>query len=317
MRSLLHIGYRKQGGARPVPDGGIGLVRGRRVAFVGALLALSGTPGAPPQVFPAPVLDRYDFSPGAGLRWELPWALEEISGLAVTPDGRLFAHDDERAVIYQIDPETGEVVKAFSVGYRGLPGDFEGIAVARGRFALVTSSGQIVEFLEGEGGSVVDYRVHSTMLGRFCEIEGLAYDAAADEFLLPCKVTRAWDLRGHLVVISVPLKTMRPYLVPRVFLPLEALREHGLDPSFHPSTIEVLPEDGTLILAAAREGALVELTSQGRLLAARSLSLRDHPQTEGLTFLPDGTLVLADEGRGSRGRLTLYPPVKSPEGGRP
>jgi hypothetical protein len=289
---------------------------GGRVAFVGAFLVLAGASGAPPQL-PSSVLDRYDFSPGAGLRSDLPWALEEVSGLTVTPDGGLFAHNDERAIVFQIDPETGGVVKAFSLGSRGVPGDFEGIAAARGRFAMVTSSGQVFEFVEGEAGSAVDHRVHSTGLGRFCEIEGLAYDPAAEEFLLPCKETRAWDLHGHLVVISVPLESMRPYPVPRVFLPLEALGEHGLEPSFHPSAIEVLPEDGTMILAAAQEEALVELTSQGRLVAVRKLSKRDHPQTEGLTFLPDGTLVLADEGGGGRGRITLYPPMSTPEGGHP
>jgi hypothetical protein len=316
MTSLLCVGSWRRHRTGPLPRGRTGIAPGRPLAFVGTLFALSGISGAPtPLPVPSPVLERYDFSPGAGLRRELPWALEEVSGLAVTLDGRLFAHNDERAVVYQIDPETGGVLKAFSAGYRGIPGDFEGIAVARGRFALVTSAGLILELPEGEAGSAVEYHVHRTRLGHFCEIEGLAFDPMEDEFLLPCKVTRARDLRGHLVVISVPLDTMQPYLVPRVFLPLEDLREHGLDPSFHPSAIEVLPDDGTLILAAAREGALVELTSQGRLLAARKLSLEDHPQAEGLTFLPDGTLVLADEGRGRRGRITLYPPVPTPGGG--
>jgi hypothetical protein len=287
-----------------------------RVALMGALLALPGLPsqGAQPG---APVLDRYDFSPGSGLRRDLPQVLQEVSGLAVTPDGRLFAHNDERGAVFQLDPETGGIVKAFLVGSTGVPGDFEGIAMARGGFAMVASSGDILEFPEGEGGAHVPYRVHATGLGLFCEIEGLAYDPAHDEFLLPCKETRHWDLHGHVVVVSVPLETMRPYWVPRVFLPLESLRDHGLEPSFHPSSIEVLPEDGTLILLAAREAAILELTPQGRLVAGRKLSNRDHPQAEGLTFLPDGTLVLADEGGTGRGRITLYPPVKTPEGGHP
>jgi hypothetical protein len=287
-----------------------------RVALVGALLALPGLPSQGDQPG-APVLDRYDFSPGTGLRRDLPMVLQEVSGLAVTPDGRLFGHNDERGAVFQLDPETGGIVKAFLVGSTGVPGDFEGIAVARGGFAMVTSSGDILEFPEGEGGSHVPYRVHATGLGRFCEVEGLAYDPTHDEFLVPCKETRHWDLRGHVVVVSVPLDTMRPYWVPRVFLPLEDLRAHGLEPSFHPSSIEVLPEDGTLILLAAREAAILELTPQGRLVAGRRLSKRDHPQAEGVTFLPDGTLVVADEGGTGRGRITLYPPVKIPEGDRP
>ncbi len=333
MTSLLRIASTEDGNSAGASDRGAGharcgrralppAVRGRghahgaRIALVAAFLSLSANSATPHQS-PTFVLDRYDLSPGAGLRRELPWVLEEVSGLTVTPDGRLFAHNDEWAAVYQIDPETGGIVKAFMVGSAVVAGDFEGIAAARGGLALVTSSGEILEFPEGAAGSYVPYRVHTTQLGRFCEIEGLAYDPVQEEFLLPCKEPRTREFQGHLVVISVPLETMRPYQVPRVFLPLEALEDHGLEASFHPSTIEVLPGDGTLILAAAREAALVELTSRGRLLAARKLSKRDHPQAEGLAFLPDGTLVLADEGRGGRGRITLYPPVTLPEGGHP
>ena len=39
------------------------------------------------------------------------------------------------------------------------------------------------------------------------------------------------------------------------------------------------------------------------------------PNGEGLAFLLDGTLVVADEGQGSRGRITRYPPATAGEGG--
>ena len=72
-------------------------------------------------------LSRYDLSKPAADRWELPKALQEISGLAVDSAGRIFAHDDEQAIIYQIDPATHRVVKRFSFGRaraaRGLRGD--------------------------------------------------------------------------------------------------------------------------------------------------------------------------------------------------
>jgi hypothetical protein len=68
-----------------------------------------------PVQIPKPLLESYDFSPEAGKTEKLPSVLSEVSGLATTPDGRLFAHDDERAIVYQVDPENGEVIKAFSV----------------------------------------------------------------------------------------------------------------------------------------------------------------------------------------------------------
>jgi len=281
--------------------------------MVGALCLLSGAWIRPTQA-PEPRLELLDLSPDAGAREKLPRVLEEISGLATTPDGRLFTHNDERAVVYQIDPDSGEVIKAFSVGALGIPGDFEGIAVAGDQFFLLTSAGQVLEFQEGAGGRTVAYRTHSLGLGSRCETEGLAFDEATGALLVPCKTPREKDLRGHLVVFSVPVNTMRPDLMPRVFLPLDDLDERGLGDEFHPSAIEVHPQTRSLILVSAREEALVELSPYGEILATKELKRKDHPQPEGLAFLPDGSLVLADEGQGKRGTLTRYH-RKEPEGG--
>jgi len=283
------------------------------LAVSGLLLLLTGAWILPAQL-PKPLLELYDLSSNAGDQQKLPRALAEISGLATTPDGRLFAHNDERAIVYEIDPESGDLVKAFSVGLLGARGDFEGIAVAGERFFLVTSAGQIIEFREGEAGSSVGYRIHSLGLGDRCEMEGLAFDEVEDALLLPCKTPRAEELEDHLVVFSVPLNTMRPDPMPRIFLPLEELDARGLGKEFHPSAIEVHPQTRALILVAAKEEALVELSPYGEILATKKLKRKEHPQSEGVAFLLDGSLVLADEGQGKRGTITRYL-RKEPEGG--
>ena len=253
-----------------------------------------------------PVLAQFDFSSDAGSSMKLAPALGEISGLATTPDGRLFAHDDERAAVFEIDPESGAIVKVFSVGFGGIPGDFEGIAVAGDRFFLLTSSGQLVEFPEGRAGSTVQYRTHTLGLGNVCEMEGLAFDEAENALLLPCKTPRRRDLEGYLVVFSVSLSTMRLDPKPRIALPLEEVDSSGLGGKFHPSAIEVHPHTRSLILVAAREEAMLEIGLDGKILATRELKNKKHPQPEGLAFLLDGSLVLADEGQGKRGTVTRY-----------
>jgi uncharacterized protein YjiK len=163
-----------------------------------------------------PVLSRYDLSSGAGEDEKLPGMLSEVSGLAVSPDGRLFAHHDESAIVFQIDPGSGDVIKAFSAGLMGVAGDFEGIAIAGDRFFLLTSGGELVEFREGEDGSSVGFQVHATRLGTRCELEGLAFDAEGGALLIPCKTRRDPVLKDHLVVFEVPLETMVPAVLPRI-----------------------------------------------------------------------------------------------------
>ncbi len=77
-------------------------------------------------------LDHYSLDKKTAVRWKLPGKLQEISGLAMTDDGRLLAHNDEKAVVFEIDSRNGRIVKQFSLSDLTKPveDDFEGIAVA-------------------------------------------------------------------------------------------------------------------------------------------------------------------------------------------
>lgn len=63
-----------------------------------------------------------------------------------------------------------------------------------------------------------------------------------------------------------------------------------------------------LYIVSARDRSMLTLDRDGRLLDHRRLNPSRHPETEGITLMPDGRLVLADEGSRTRdGRLTTYP----------
>ncbi len=301
-------------GPRPGPPAPSRVAPGRAGILCLALALATLAQGAGAQAPPS--LSSFDLSKDGGEEYRLSGVLREVSGLAMTPDGRLFAHHDERAAFYQLDPESGEILKVFSAGLPARMGDFEGVAIAGERFFLMTSTGELLETSEGRPGASMSFRVSNTGLGRFCELEGLAYDPKEEALLAPCKTPQRKELEDHVVVFSIPLSTMTPLAVPRVFLPLEALEDQELDPDFHPSGIEVHPATGNLFLVAAREETLMELTPGGRLLSARELRKKNHPQPEGITFGPGLSLLLADEGQGGRGRLTRYPAGEG-EGNRP
>jgi uncharacterized protein YjiK len=70
--------------------------------------------------------------------------------------------------------------------------------------------------------------------------------------------------------------------------------------------VEVDPEVGTLILISARQEAILEITGAGQVVSAFHLGSRRHPQAEGISFLPDRTLLLADERQDGRAHVTAY-----------
>lgn len=266
--------------------------------WVGALACASGS--ALGQSGPT-LLERYDFGTRTS-RFDLPGRLDEISGLAVSPDGRLFGHDDERGRVHLIDARTGEVGKRFDLGDGGVRDDFEAIAIVGERFFLISSRGLLYEFREAGDREQAPYRVTDTGVGTDCEIEGLDYDAFEDVLLMACKVST--PDRGTIVVHRVPLDPSRGRLPP-IEIAKNQLTEHGLDRDFDPSAIAVDPA-GSLVLVAARQEAIIEVDRQGRLLSGRQLSAGRHPQPEGLAFGPDGTLHIADERNGRSARVTTY-----------
>ena len=109
-------------------------------------------------------------------RWLLPASLKEVSGLALTADGRLLAHDDSHGRVSEIDYRRGTVVKRFALEPTVDHVDFEGITVADSVVFLLASNGTLYEFAEGADGAHVPYIVHDTELGSECEFEGVAFD---------------------------------------------------------------------------------------------------------------------------------------------
>ncbi len=270
------------------------------------VVTLLGLVGFPVAQHPA-LSERVDFSRRAE-HHELGRSLREISGLAITEDGRLFAHDDERATVYELDPHTGRRLRRFHLGRPVVPGDFEGLAVEGDTFYLITSRGVLYRFREPAARDVTAFGAVDTGVGARCEVEGLAYDPVDGMLLAPCKTVPPREAPYLVIYRLTTGPRPRPASVLRV--PLARLEAFGLPASFHPSGIEVDPRTRTIVLISARDRVVLELSRDLRIVDAVRLRQHRHPQMEGVAFAPDGSLLIADEGRSGRGRLTRYAPVR-------
>jgi len=251
------------------------------------------------------VLDAFDLGREGALQARLPQGLREISGLALSADGRLFAHGDEVGIVYELDPATGTVRRSFSLGGPPPPGDFEGIAVAGERVFLITSGGRLYETRAGEGR--VAYTAYETGLGAQCEIEGLAYEPSDASLLAGCKEPRDQALRGTVTLLRWSVDRRAPATPARLSVPLASVTALTGTKHFHPSAVERERGTGHYVLVAGPEHAVVEITPAGEVVAGRQLSGRLHRQPEGLTFVGDSVLLIGDEGGGRHGTLTAYP----------
>jgi uncharacterized protein YjiK len=273
------------------------------IVLIGAVLLAVGS--ASPDQVPRSVLGRYGLDDLDPVR--LPRALDEVSGLTFDDEGRLWAHDDEQARIYRLDPASGEVLSSFDVG-RSVNGDWEGLAWAEGSLYLVDSDGVLLQFSPPVAAGTADYRWIGTGLGRHCEIEGLGYEPARRLLLMGCKTPRQRELRDHVVLVSYSLARREAETRARVMTPMEEFRTFRLpDDDFRAAAVEVHPRSGTILVASAQDATIVELSTDGVPLGARALGERVLPQLEGLAVAPDGTLFLASEADGGRALLARVP----------
>jgi uncharacterized protein YjiK len=238
-------------------------------------------------------------------KWILPPELAEISGLALTADGRLLAHGDEHGRVWVIDPRRGIVLKRFSIGEKTVEGDFEGITDADGTLYLLTSKGDLYAFKEGADHAHVPYVKYDTGLGHECEFEGVAYDRANASLLLACKNVAKKGLRDHLVIYRWKLQQTDASRLTMLTVPLDRVTGGEGKTKLHPSDITVDPSSGNYVLVAAQEHMLVEITSAGDLVRVHPLQ-GEHPQAEGVAITKDSLLIVSDEATNRTAVITVY-----------
>jgi uncharacterized protein YjiK len=234
-------------------------------------------------------------------RWVLPPQLLEVSGLALTPDGNILAHNDENPVLSVIDPRRGVVTRQFSFGERGLHGDFEGIAVSGGEIFLLVSNGTIYRLREGGDGDNVPYTTIDTKLGKECEFEGIAVDRAG-MILLACKNVAKKGPKDQLVIYRWDPRTSQASMLA---IPYSAVIGDNGWKDLHPSDITVEPTTGNYVVIAAQEKALIVVTPQGQVVSSGPLPEKPR-QAEGVAIASDGILYVSDEGSSAPGTLSLY-----------
>lgn len=270
------------------------------------LLLLPATLGAQPRE--RPLEERFDFTRPVAVH-RLSRGLAEVSGLAVLPGGNVAAHGDEEARVEVLDPATGARLWRFHLGTGPVRGDFEGIAAIGTRLVLLTSRGWLYETRATQPGTAVGYRTWDADVGEGCDAEGLDFDPALNVLVVACKAPAEG---GAATVIHRVGTSPDARGLPPLRIPWEALTAHGVEPELSPSGIAVDPSTGRYLLVAARQGLLLDLDPDGAIRSVVRLDPARHRQVEGVALGAGGALLLADEGRGGRARLTVYAP-RTPE----
>ena len=249
------------------------------------------------------VADANRANPVPVAQWVMPPELREISGLALTARGTVLTHDDNIGRVYEINPETGILIKGFSLA-GGVRGDFEAITTAGNEVYLLESKGKIYTFKEGGDAEQVPYSVFDTHLGKECEFESLVYEADSTRLVMVCKKIRGKNEPHELLIYRLPLPLNRSTMS-TLRVPIDDVIGSNKWKGFHPSDINIDPSTKNYVIIASREKGLLVITPDGDVV--RSEPLPDgHHQPEGVAITSDGILIISDEANVNPAAITLY-----------
>lgn len=239
--------------------------------------------------------------------------LIEVSGLAYSGNGHLIALNDEIARSFFLDTDDGKIRDVFEFKRRGRSylGDFEGVAKVGKAIWMINSRGFLLRSVPGTD----EVATYNTGLEDVCEVEGLAWWAKRETFLIACKKTYTdnygdTQLFNKAVIFQWSVETKS--LVARPFtIGLKKLKKRYGFKTFRPSGLTVTASGNKIVVLSSKEKAIVVLSRKGKLLSGQRLRGKYHPQPEGIALLPDGSMVIADEGKRGPATLTLYRRAKT------
>lgn len=249
--------------------------------------------------------------------------LVEISGLSLSNDPRyLLAVNDEEGKVFFIDKKTGEIEKDEKFGKSG---DYEGVEMVGDMLYAVRNSGTIVA-VENLGKEDKKDESYNTALDPDNDVEGLCFDSATNRLLLACKgeagkggefrLKRAvygFDLEKKelvedpvFIIDREEIRIFAEKLGKKVPKLIEILAPDSSSSSFAPSGIAIHPITKDIYLISSVGKVLVILNPDGKIVHLERLDSTLFRQPEGICFEADGTMYIASEGKGGKGRLFRF-----------
>lgn len=227
--------------------------------------------------------------------WELPAALNEVSGIAFLDQDRLAAVQDEQGVIFIYNLSDAVIEK--QVRFAG-KGDYEGIAIAGNSAYVLRSDGTIFVVRDFLGDNQV--REFSTTFTSENDMEGFFYDRKKERLLLAVKMKDPFS-EEYKGIYSVSLAPMELQKEPAYKLNFQSKifgegSEEDVQEAFFPSEIIRNPSTGNLLVLDGENPRLLLVDNKGEPIRLYPLNEEEFPQPEGLAFDPSGAMYISSEG---------------------
>ncbi|MEO0468291.1 MAG: SdiA-regulated domain-containing protein [Bacteroidota bacterium] len=257
-------------------------------------------------------------------RHEMPLQLQEGSCLSMMGTDKVVMMNDEHGHLFVFDLPRGEVIDRYRIRKDG---DYEGVEIVDDVLYILRSDGRVYEVSDFTTENRTSEKYETELVEG--DTEGLGYDPETNQLLIACKnpvevkgrkgedyerAIYGFDLKEKKLseepFLVISFKAIKEWLEINANTSKEKERAEDFDEkkksSFMPSGIAVHPETGHYFLIASSGQLFLEVDREGEIIHAQHLPRKLYPQPEGICFLPDGSLLISNEGRTGRGSLLRF-----------
>ena len=257
----------------------------------------------------------------------LPFELREISGLTDYSNNEIACIHDEAGIIFIYDLNKDSISKQFHFEKLG---DFEGLTKVGSTFYALRSDATLFEILPPyDSTSVKKMKLNLSSWDH----EGLCFDERENRMLIApkSKMGKGPEYKDIRSIYAIDLATLsmdeNPIISINVSelenfaktkhlpLPMRLNKQKGDSVSalkFMPSSISVHPITDELYIISAVDKTMAVYTKSGELKNYIMLNPKMFNKPEGITFLPDGTMIITNEGEMGQPTLLRFSWNKTP-----
>ena len=263
--------------------------------------------------------DSYNFDE-PDKKFALPDTLREVSGLTVIDENTIACIQDENGILFIYDMKEKEITDQIPFA---ADGDYEGVTHVGNTMYILRSDGVLFEM---EDYTAKKIRVDSIVTHiPAMNSEGLCYDKEHNLLLVACKVADSKDLKNKRMIYGIDLKTKTILPEPvyaidindlkafaqkhHVDLPVRIKKKGALpEPmvKFRPSAISIHPKTKKLYMLSAADHLLFVFDRKGTIEHMELLDEELFNKAEGISFLPNGDLLITNEGQEKKPSLLRF-----------
>jgi hypothetical protein len=258
----------------------------------------------------------------------LPKKLREISGIDVYKGDNIVAVQDERGKVYVYNVKNEKLQE--SVGFAD-DHDYEAIAAMDDTVFVLRSNGTLYEILKLDSIDQQSIEFENS-LSKQNNTEGLCYDKENHRLLIACKGAahkgrgkKARLMSNFKAIYSFDLATHTLDEDPAYLIDIDEVKEYinrynigndslsqpdsvklEMEDRFAPSEIAIHPITHDLYVLCSRGKLLIVLGHNGSIKYIRALDHRIFRQPEGITFYPNGDMLISDEGKEHRADILKF-----------